>query len=195
MFSLARRLIDDGFTVSGFDATGHGASSGRRVSFAQFARDIAEFGEHVAREQGRTHGYVGHSAGGLLMMSARELFGLRGLRYACINSPRAPYPPLQAIHEILHPSRRVATKLTEYYSESLGYSWDQMKEGYAFRPLGDERLFLSYDVDDKQVYHTDGDVIRPLWTDCEVLLTHGLGHTKPLRSPSVIDAVSNFLSP
>lgn len=195
MIPLATRLINDGFTVWGFDATGHGASAGRRVSFAHFARDIAEFGEHVARQNGPVHGYVGHSSGGLLMMSARELYGLRGLNYACLNAPRAPYAVLEAIDNALRPTPEVAEKLAHYYSESLGYSWEEMKRGDAFRPLGDERLFLCYDVDDPQVDHSDSTIIRPLWPACEVVLTHGLGHMKPLRDPNVVDAVSNFLGP
>jgi pimeloyl-ACP methyl ester carboxylesterase len=194
LFPLAERLITDGFTVAGFDATAHGASSGRRTSFARFSAETAEFGRHLPWTHGTPYAYVGHSAGGLLTMSAREQHGLRAARYVCLNSPRSPYPPLRAIQQILHPTARVNRRLHDYYAESLGWSWSQLGAGHAFRPLGDERLLLAYDVDDEQVSHADAEVIAPLWKECEVLKTAGLGHSGALRDPGVLDAVSRFLS-
>lgn len=191
--TLARHLAERGFEAVTFDVTAHGESEGWRVTFEDFIADVGELARTLGRD---VHAWVGHSAGGLCMMAAREREGIRAPRYVCLCAPRSPYVPIRAIRKRLNPSEAVLERCRHYYAEQFDASWDELDRGRLFAPPDspdDERLLLIYDETDDIVEHTDGDRIRDARPSATVLKTRGLGHREVLWSPEVMDEVGRFL--
>lgn len=187
--ALADHVSKQGFRTVVFDVTAHGESRGMRVTFRDFITDVSELSAVL---DGPVFAYVGHSAGGLGMMAARDLKGIRADRCVCICAPRAPYVPVHDIRKILDPPEAVLQRFKAYYSGHFDSTWEELDRGRAFTP-SNESLFLVYDENDDRVEHTDGERIQAVWPSAKVMKTRGLGHQKVLWDPQVMDEVAGFL--
>jgi pimeloyl-ACP methyl ester carboxylesterase len=190
MAALAQHISERGFRTVVFDVTAHGESKGLCVTFRDFISDVAELSEAL---DGPVFAYVAHSAGGLGMMAARELKGIRAERYICLCAPRAPYVPIHDIRKILGPPEAVLDRFKKYYSSHFESTWEELDRGRAFTPSDHGSLFLVYDEDDDRVEHTDGERIQAIWPTSKLLKTRGLGHQKVLRDRQVMEQVTGFL--
>ena len=72
MAPLAQHLASMGFAAWALDVHAHGQSAGLRIGFDRFIADIAEFCAQLPQPP---RALIGHSAGGMTMMAARELRG------------------------------------------------------------------------------------------------------------------------
>ncbi|WP_165777092.1 alpha/beta hydrolase [Paremcibacter congregatus] len=192
MAPLALHMAERGFQSVVFDVTGHGASSGRQASFRNFISDIGDLTKYLNRE---IYAFIGHSAGGLCMMAARELEGIKADHYVCISSPRYPYPPIQIIRKLLGISDKMIVRCKKYYSEQFRSSWESLEKGHAYADNNQEKLLLIYDESDTYVAHTDGDEIQRTWPTAKLVKTQELGHYKILISREVEQIVEGFLRP
>ena len=77
MAPLAQHLASMGFAAWALDVHAHGQSAGLRIGFDRFIADIAEFCAQLPQPP---RALIGHSAGGMTMMAARELRGLHAAR-------------------------------------------------------------------------------------------------------------------
>jgi len=190
MVGLADRAARDGFRSVVFDVQAHGESAGRSVSFRHFIDDLAELSDFIGVP---IHAYVGHSAGALCMMAARELRGLRAAHYVCLCAPRAPYVPVREIAQRLQPREGVLRRCEAHYAAQFERSWQDLDHGCAFRDPGHGRLLLVYDMDDARVDNSDDACIRSVWPAAQVIKTRGLGHQKVLWDANVCRYVLAFL--
>lgn len=190
MVGLARLVAENGFQVVVFDVQAHGESAGRCVSFRHFIDDLAEL---VAYLGFPIHAYVGHSAGALCMMAARERHHLRAAHYVCLCAPSAPYVPVREIQQRLNPRADMLRRCEAYYAAQFDRSWQELDQGAAFRYAGQGRLLLIYDVDDARVDHRDDARVRAVWPAARVIKTRGLGHQKVLWDRGVAHDVIEFL--
>ncbi len=188
--TLADHVARQGFRSVVFDVTAHGESKGLRITFRDFISDVAEL---TAALDKPVFAYVAHSAGGLGMMAARELSGIRAGRYVCICAPRSPYVPIRDIRRILDPPEAVLDRFKAYYSGHFDATWEEMDRNRAYAPSDNDSLLLVYDEDDDRVEHTDGERIQAVWPSARVLKTKALGHLKVLREQQVMDEVVEFL--
>ncbi len=178
-----------GYRCVAIDITGHGDSAGQRTGWRHFVDDVAE----VPRMLGlNVHAYVGHSAGGLALMAARAIHGLRAQRYVCVCAPSHPYPPVRAVQQRLNPSPALMQRYQEFLASQLGTDWHRLEAGHAFANAGAE-LLLVYDQGDRFVEHTEGDRILAWCPAAHLLKPTSCGHTRVLASPELAQAVSEFL--
>ena len=194
--AMAQLLAGDGFRVVALDMTAHGSSSGKRLSFRQFSRDIAALtralkkeGEEVNEE---VFAYVGFSAGGLSMMAARKLEGISAKNYVLIASPQKPYPPLHLIQRKLGVSSTVLTRYQDFLSQQFGCAWESITEQVFFHEP-QKNLMLIYDEGDRLVAHQDADRINTLWPEAELVKLQGNSHKNMIYSQEVIESVRSFL--
>lgn len=190
MAPLAQHLASLGFRAVAPDITGHGDSPGRHVSFRQFIDDVAG----LAGELGMPlHALVGHSAGGMTMMAAREGRGVRAEHYVCLSAPRAPYPPIDSIRKRLRPRDSILRKCVAHFSGQFDQDADSLDEAILYRDLGQGRLLLIYDEDDERVRRDDPEIIASAWPGAEIVRTTGLGHQKVLWDERVHEMVAAYL--
>jgi len=186
---LATMLASKGFQSVAIDITGHGDSAGRRINFRDFYQDIGALVRFLDQD---VYACVGHSAGGLCMMAARELENLSAKKYVCISAPEKPYPPIKLIRKKLGVSDRVIRRYKKFIADQFNCQWYEITRHVYLNNL-QSQLLLLYDDTDKTVDHTDGDEIKDHWPSAILVKTQGIKHSQQIRSPEIQEKVVEFI--
>ena len=104
MTIIAKKLASLGFKAVAVDIKAHGESDGRKVSFKDYIEDIDALIKHLDQD---VHAMLGHSAGGLCMMAAREILDIKANHFVTVSSHSAPFPLIDSIREQLKLSEPV----------------------------------------------------------------------------------------
>jgi len=189
MAMLAHAIARQGFRAVFFDAGGHGDARAEKIGFFTFINDVRDIAEHLDEP---LYAMVGHSAGGLAMMRARALHGIRAQRYAVIAAPFFPYVPLARMR-----ANGASDTSLEYVkvflSDQFQTDWSSLVRGAAFEPEDDKPILAVYDRADDRVSHDDAERIQNLWRQTTVVKTDGHGHNRVLRASETILALQRFL--
>ncbi len=189
MAPLALHVAKLGFRSVAIDVTGHGDSPKRHTRWDYFLRDIAASSQSLHED---VYAYVGHSAGALSMMAARQLKGIHAQRYVCISAPSYPFPPINVIQKKLNPKKEVVERYKDYIAEQFETTWEQLQTGCSYANAGPDML-LFYDERDQYLNHSEGDRIRALCPGAGLVRTSGYSHQKILAAPELTQAVGEFL--
>ena len=187
MASLAMAIAEAGFQAVAIDFTAHGDSGGKVVHFDNMSKDLVA----LAQQFDEIYALVGHSAGGVMSMAAREM-GFAAQRYVVMGTPVAPYPALEAIRKRLKASDTVLEKCKQVFASHIDVTWDELERGRAFYN-GDGPLLLIYDTQDNEGPLEQGKKIQGLWKGSRLVVTQGLGHRKLMWDAEVIQAILSFL--
>lgn len=187
---IGSSLAQLGYRCVSIDLTAHGESDGRRAQFSDFPQDITALVQHFNEP---VAAYVGHSAGGMLLMAAREASDLAADRYVVIASPSAPYPPVEIVREKLSPAASVLDRLRKRIAAQFSSTWDSLMAGHLYARNPDGDLLLIYDEADRVIDHSQGDRIQGLWPGSRLIKTSGLGHNGILWDPEVVSQITQFL--
>ena len=192
MTIIAKKLASLGFQAVAVDIKAHGESDGRKVSFKDYIEDIDALIKHLDQD---VHAMLGHSAGGLCMMAAREMLDLKVNHFVTVSSPSAPFPLIESIREQLNLSEPVLDMIRARVAKNFDCNWDELVDGRAYKKRhNDEQLLLVFDKDDDVVEHNQSDVIQEIWPSAKVFKSNGLGHFKPLWAEEVVDQVAQFIA-
>lgn len=190
MAALAQAIAAKGFRAVCFDAGGHGASRPEKVGFFTFMNDTRDLTDHLG---GTIHALVGHSAGALGMMRARELFGVKARKYALICAPLFPYPPLNNMRAA-GASEATLAHVKAILSDQFRMSWSDLAKGACFAPEADAALFAAYDRADQTVSYDNAEALATLWPNAQIQKTEDYGHNRILQAPETLAAVPAFLA-
>lgn len=190
---LVRELRSAGRTIVAFDAPAHGESSGLRTDVRDYAAIISELG----RQHDGLEAIVAHSFGTPgAALAIRG--GVRVGRLVTVNGAADFEYLLQSFAQklglgsssVLAVRRRTERRLFRGRDDI----WTTLS---ATAPLPVEVPWL--------VIHDDADTLIGLDqahallaahpASTTLLITHGLGHNRPLRDDTVLDRISTFLSP
>jgi pimeloyl-ACP methyl ester carboxylesterase len=187
-------LVTQGFSVAWFDGPAHGASDGRRVTIPEMATALRAVAETV----GPVRGIVAHSGGG--MVSA--WFVHRRLLDGFIDLPEAialvaPPADFASYYERFARLSGMTPAAHAQFRREL-----ELRVGVRLETLDLPRLatglpmaaLVVHDREDGEVAWEDGAAVAAAWPDSEFVTTHGLGHRRILRDPSVVARVSAFLA-
>lgn len=181
-------LLARGLSVITFDAPGHGDAPSRNGSLVEHGRAVASAGTFL----GRLHGIVGHSVGGAAALYATRL-GLRVDRLALISPPTSPERFSAGFAKLLdlpdHVHQAMLARLESRYGVRLE-DLDIRRD--AARVAGP--LLVVHDVGDRVVPFGDGSAIAELAPRGRIVSTHGLGHTRVLRAPEVLEPIAAFIA-
>ena len=191
MAALALHVAKLGFRSVAIEVTGHGDSPKRHTRWDYFLRDIVALSQSLRED---VHAYVGHSAGGLSMMAARNVKGIRAQRYVCICAPSHPFPPIDAIQKRLNPKKEVLENYKQFIARQFETTWEQLQSGCSYADAG-ANLLLFYDETDRYIDHSEGDRIQALCPGAQLVKTSAYGHQKILAAPELAQAVDEFLRP
>jgi pimeloyl-ACP methyl ester carboxylesterase len=191
MAGIAHMLASEDYQCIFFDAGGHGDSRAEPVGFGTFIDDTGALTRHVQKD---VHAWIGHSAGGLGMMSARSLRGLRAQRYVCIAAPLYPYIPLQTLKKNTGARDEVLDQIKPYLSRQFDSTWEKLRTGETYAPESDGQLLLIYDKDDERTRHEDADAIAAVWPGAIIKKTTGYGHNRVLQAPEAWQSIREFLT-
>lgn len=186
MAAFVSPLVSAGHRVVAVDLPAHGAAPGRWTAGPQLATAIAAL---VTRFEAEA--IVAHSLGGLVTSRALRL-------------TRIPSSVRRLV--LLSPLLRIGEALTMFASGAglgprtlralearmerrfTGSVWDDFA---ADRNLADSHLdgLIVHDTDDTRVSVDHARRLQAAWPTARLLETQGLGHTRLLRDPHVVDAV------
>lgn len=178
-------LLERGFAVVVPDLPGHGKSSGRRFSFYDLGRAVAD-----VLSQETFEAVIGHSAGGLIGLLALQN-GLRAHRFIPIGSPASLEAVLQSYVDVAQMPKWSYWFIRRYYTKRYGIGPDaigpKMLENLPVRSL------VVHENNDWQVVVQNAHQLAAAARDAELFLTTGRTHLNILKAPEVHEKIGAFL--
>jgi len=182
-------LIKAGYRVLGFDAPGHGTSTGNGTS----ALEIIEAMTLLEDQYGPFHAIITHSFGGLCVASALNTT-LNSQSAVFISPPASLLDLLEMFSEFLQLSENARTKMQRLAERQFGQDlWQRMDTRENVRTLSIPGLII-HDEDDHDVPWQKGKEIAQAWPEARFIKTKRLGHRRILRDTSIIKATIDFIS-
>lgn len=187
LFAFADRLLEKGFMVVSFDGPAHGKSSGKRTMMPDFLETIRK----VDKTYGPFEAGIGHSFGGMCLYNAVATF-LNLHILVTIGSGDYVSDIIQNFAKNLHLKKHHGKKI----QAGLEKKWQVRVDDYSSHQMAkkiDVPVLLVHDTEDGDVpvycaYH-----IRQYLKQGSLLISHGLGHTKILRSPAIVKKSIEFI--
>jgi pimeloyl-ACP methyl ester carboxylesterase len=186
--ALAPALATTGCRVLAFDLSGHGGSSGRTATAVSLAEDLLAIG----RAFGPFDGLVAHSFGAAVS-SLAMVAGLEVGRAVYIAPPLEARPWLEQFSHLVGFDPRRRQLLAQRLERRIGLGFDELS-GVRLGGALDVPLLVVHDRDDRDVPWHDGAALVDAWHDARLVLTEGLGHSRILSDPGVIDDVRRFMT-
>ena len=180
-------LTEAGFTVTCFDAPGHGGSDGETGSLVQMVQTLAA----LTAAYGPFHAMVGHSLGGAAVLVAAA----QGIPSQYVVTLNAPADILQVMENTMRSMglrERSIQKIWRGLEQRFGIQlkdYQPHAQGYRIA----QPTLIVHDLDDKEVPWTDQERLKMQIPRAEVLTTKGLGHYRILRDSGVALKVRQFL--
>ncbi|WP_158529648.1 alpha/beta fold hydrolase [Parvibium lacunae] len=192
MGPFVNALLRQGLAVITVDMPAHGHSMGRLATLPLWSEAI----EHLFTLQPNLVGAICHSFGGgaltyALTHHARSLSSLR--RIALLGAPADMELSLMRFGQALGLSASHTAAIQRGWEEKLHLPFSTMRVEAAVVPKQVAAL-LVYDEDDPVVGLDELARYQRHWPHAQSLMTKKLGHQKILRDPTVIEAVTQFIS-
>ncbi len=187
LLSFVAPLRRRGYRVVAFDAPGHGASSGDELTLPAFASAIRA----VAAALGPIHALVAHSFGAAASALAIAE-GLAVERAVFIGSPSDPLRWFNRFAAAFALSPETKQRAKTALERRVGASFSRFT-AEALGPALELPTLVVHDRSDRDVPWEDGARIARAAPAATLLTTEGLGHTRILRDPSVIERVVAFV--
>lgn len=185
--TFVRPLVAAGFSVTAFDAPGHGASSGSRSSLPHFAWSV----RGVADATGTPHAIVAHSLGcAAATLALRD--GLTVERLVYMAPPLNPSDYVARFGDILNISTPVLDRMKLRIEERFLRKWSDYSLAETAREMT-APLLVIHDREDEDTPWADGVALVGAWPGAQMLTTTGLGHRRILRDASVLEAATRFI--
>lgn len=176
-----------GLAVVAFDHVAHGASPGTRATLPVFTDALLSVGQHF----GPARAIVGHSLGGAAAMLALAR-GLQAER-AILIAPAAD--PIAAAHRFaltVGLGRALCERMMAGFHARLGIAFDEQRAERNVAAISRPALIV-HDLADPVVPWEEGERYARYWPGARLLSTQGMGHSRVLNEPVVIDAALRFL--
>ncbi|WP_455205338.1 alpha/beta hydrolase, partial [Kaarinaea lacus] len=186
--AFAAPLVKKGFSVVAFDAPGHGQTPGDSTNVFQLADVLTA----VNRKYGPATAVVAHSFGVVVSVYAMSQ-GLGVDKAVCISAPTDPAELMHGFCEFLHIGARSKRLLMQMMQAEFGETvWrDTAARNHAIDFT--VPALIIHDENDRDVPWQWGRRLADHWPGSYFMRTKGLGHTRLLRHPNVVNAVVDFL--
>jgi pimeloyl-ACP methyl ester carboxylesterase len=183
-------LLTAGYSVTSFDAPGHGESEGNATSLFE----IAEVLSQIVREAKQPYALIGHSFGGIVCAYALRHEQLPMNKLVTISCPVSTKYLFDGYIRHLRLNSTLSAALYARYQKAFGA--DVFERTAADHNLLDwpGKALVIHDKDDEVVDWHFSERLAQSAMHSEVLYTHGLGHRRILRDKTVISHVVKFLS-
>jgi pimeloyl-ACP methyl ester carboxylesterase len=186
--AFIRPLQQAGYRVIAVDAPGHGETPGKRTNILECARVL----QAVVQQYGPVHGVITHSFGGMVLAYAMAQ-GLQAGRVVCIAAPARVEFLVERFASIMAMPDAVVANLKARLEQRFDANIWEMLATDANAARLDAPALVIHDEDDSSVPWQQGRLIADAWPGAQFVMTQGLGHTRILRDPAVIERVSGFI--
>jgi pimeloyl-ACP methyl ester carboxylesterase len=188
MAAFVEPLVERGFSVVAFDVPGHGDAPPGLASLVEHARALLSVGAHL----GPLHAVIAHSVGGAAALFGTRL-GFDAGRLALVAPPTSPARFAAGFGAAMGLSpdllSAVVARLERRYGMSMA-DLDVVRDAERFtRPL-----LVVHDCADRVVAVEDGESLAKAAPAGRFVTTEGLGHSRILRAPEVLETVIPFVA-
>ncbi len=189
--AFAAPLVEAGYQVVGYDAPGHGLSTGTRSSLPEMAGAVTGMVRHLDGVAAIVAHSVGAAATTLAFSRPGTPPGVGRLVYV---SPSADMTSVTArFGEMTGFSDKVVGRLRTGLEQRFAFRWPELQAlevaGSMKRPL-----LVIHDRDDHEIPWSEGKALADLWPGARLETTRGLGHRRILRERSVAAMTAEFVS-
>ena len=187
--SFIEPLLERGYSVVTYDATGHGASGKGSTNFFEMIESFNQVCSHV----GTVEGVITHSMGGGVAMNYdHRLDAGNEMKFVLIS----PFYDLRTILTsfavenglYLRPYEMIIRQIEDIFGKSL----DEVSPKYRVREMARQALIV-HDEDDMVVALSEAQQLSSAWDGSRLVTTSGLGHRLILRQPEVVSKAIDFL--
>jgi pimeloyl-ACP methyl ester carboxylesterase len=183
-------LLDLGYRVLAIDGPAHGESEGKHTHMRQYAEVLAA----LIRSEGTVDGVIGHSFGGAATLYALGHLdpGLKLEKVALVAVPGSLIPFLEEVTQTLSLPPAVALELRHIMEGIGGRPLEELDavKGRAHRRIG--AILLVHDEEDTAVPVSSSYEMLRSWDNARMLRTRGLGHSRLMKDPRVVERVGAF---
>ena len=181
-------LVTAGYRVVGIDLPGHGRTSTRRTDIFELASAV--WG--VVNQLGGVHAVVAHSLGGYATIEALGQ-GLLADSVVLIAPATNVDHALERFSVLFQLSPKASSGLRSNIQRRFGVGVWARLDALALAKGFSVPALIIHDTDDPQVDLADSEMLADSWPDARVFTTTGLGHSKIVRDPLVIQEIERFL--
>ena len=181
-------LLASGFRVVWFDQPGHGESGRGAVALPDFVRAL----EALAATHGPFEAAIGHSLGAAALGVALRR-SLRLGRIVFVSSPASMDEHAHNFARLLGITPRVREAMRSRLERRYGVRFAEIDRIEELERLRLPALFV-HDSDDAEVPFEHALRLSARVPGARLIKTHGLGHHRLLRDPSVVGAVVDFVT-
>ncbi len=170
LYAFADKLLEKGYMVISFDGPAHGKSSGKRSIMPEFLDAMQE----IDKAYGPFEAAIGHSFGGMCLYNATSRF-LNIKTFVAVGS---------------------GDKVSDIIQKRLEKKWNMKVDDYASHLRArdiDIPALIVHDTKDGDVPVSCAYNIRQNMKRANLLITHGLGHTKILRDKEIVNKSIEFI--
>lgn len=187
LFAFADKLLEKGYMVISFDGPSHGKSTGKTTSMIEFLATMRA----INKTYGPFEAAIGHSFGGMCLYNAVHDF-LDIKTFVAIGAGDKVSDIIQnfAFNLTLH--QRSAKKIQQRLEKTWGLRVDDYASHQVAKHI-DIPVLIVHDTEDGDVPVSCAYNIRQNLKNGSLLISHGLGHTKILRDPGIVNKSVEFI--
>lgn len=187
LYAFADKLLEKGFMVVSFDGTAHGKSTGKQTNMIEFIETIKIIENHL----GPFVSVIGHSFGAMSTLNAASIF-LKTNSLVSIGSGDRVSGIMQRFTNSLGMNEKAGPRLQRHSEAEWKVKVDDFASDVVVHGI-DTPILIVHDTLDGDVPVSCAYRIRQNTKKGKLLITHGLGHTKILRDPEVVNKVVEFI--
>lgn len=182
-------LLQAGYSVTSFDAPGHGQSDGNSTTVFQ----VADVLRQIVLDAERPHAIISHSFGGMVSAYALHHYQLDIHKCIAISCPTTPKYLIENFVEMFQLNNRVTDGFIAELKKEFGDDvLDRISADLNLQDWFGELLVI-HDKDDDIVHWQYSESLAEAAKNSKTMYTSSLGHRRILGDSEVIGATVNFI--
>jgi len=187
LFSIADKLLENGYMTISFDAPAHGKSSGKTTMMTEFIA-CAKF---LEEKMGSFEIGVGHSLGGMAVLNSVKQ-GLQFKKCVVIGAGDIISDIITVFVNKLELNLKLVSRIKQDFYKKFKINIDDYSGSLAASMVKIPCLVI-HDKEDKEVPVSCAHEIRQNLIHGQLLITNGLGHNRILKDNYVNNRIVEFI--
>jgi len=188
LFTIADKLLENGFMTISFDGPAHGMSTGKTTMMNEFVSTIKVLEE----KYGPFEIAIGHSLGGMAVLNNIKE-GLNIKKAITIGAGDIISDIITSFVKTVEMKPKMVERIKRRFLKKFGENIDNFSTSVAAKNVKIPTLVI-HDTEDLDVPVSCAHNIRQNLEHGEILITNGLGHSRILKNNLVIRRIIEFIN-